>query len=186
MIIKQFTIILPAILLALSATACGYDEIATDSVTEIRIAPFDNAGELPKSLDADGRCCRQSLMLWISFRLTDYADLAHLASPMVRMQVIALSDFDEGLPAGSDITSRFMLHPVRPEISMTDPDTHTYEPVRFSMPSEQEPLHTIYQEGAYLMLVSPPAEPVKCRFTVVATFADGTSLSATTGEIDLF
>lgn len=183
---KYFFLFFSSILLAVASVSCGYDEVESDAVTEIHIMPFNNAGELPVPLGDDASCPRSSLLLWLSFSLADYADVAHLASPMVELRIITLTDLADGFPAGSDVSSLFMIHPIRPEISHTDFDSYDYDPVRFSLPSPQQPLATVYREGAYFMLMAPPAEPQQCQFVATAFFADGSSLSATTDFISLF
>ena len=183
--IKSLTITISLLLvLATAVASCGYDDVVTDKVEAVRVSDFDNSGELPKKIE-DRTCPRMAYMLWLSFQLRDYADVAHLAQPMTGLRIITVSYFDSGHPAGSDVTDLFKLHPIRPEISMTDFDTNSYEPVRFALPSQQKPLDTVYREGAYLMLMTPPEEGQQCQFMVEVAFADGTTLSATCDAVEL-
>ena len=172
------------LVIAIAVASCGYDDVVTDKVEAVRLSGFDNSGELPKKIEG-GTCPRMAYMLWVSFRLSDYADVAHLTQPMTGLRIITVPDFDAEYPAGSDVTHLFKLHPIRPEISMTDFDTNSYEPVRFALPSQQKPLDTVYREGAYFMLMTPPEEGQQCQFMVEVAFADGTTLSATCGAVEL-
>ena len=171
-------------MIAIAVASCGYDDVVTDKVEAVRLSGFDNSGELPKKIEG-GTCPRMAHMLWVSFRLSDYADVAHLTQPMTGLRIITVPDFDAEYPAGSDVTHLFKLHPIRPEISMTDFDTNSYEPVRFALPSQQKPLDTVYREGAYFMLMTPPEEGQQCQFMVEVAFADGTTLSATCDAVEL-
>lgn len=171
-------------MIAIAVASCGYDDVVTDKVEAVRLSGFDNSGELPKKIEG-GTCPRMAYMLWVSFRLSDYADVAHLTQPMTGLRIITVPDFDAEYPAGSDVTHLFKLHPIRPEISMTDFDTNSYEPVRFALPSQQKPLDTVYREGAYFMLMTPPEEGQQCQFMVEVAFADGTTLSATCDAVEL-
>lgn len=165
-------------MIAIAVASCGYDDVVTDKVEAVRLAGFDNSGELPKKIEG-GTCPRMAYMLWVSFQLSDYADVAHLTQPMTGLRIITVPDFDAEHPAGSDVTGLFKLHPIRPEISMTDFDTNQYEPVRFAIPSQQKPIGTVYREGAYFMLTTPPEHQRQCQFAVEVAFADGTTLAAT-------
>lgn len=169
----------------LAIASCGYDDVETDKVESMKVQGFDNSGELPRHI-ANGRCSGNAYMMWVSFQLADYADVAHLASPMTGLRIITATDFDEQHPAGCDVSGLFMLHPIRPEISMTEYETNTYQAVRFAVPTEQSPLATVYREGAYFMLTMAPAGERQCRFTVEVQFADGTVLSAAGDEVTLY
>ena len=172
-------------MIAIAVASCGYDDVVTDKVEAVRLSGFDNSGELPKKIEG-GTCPRMAYMLWVSFRLSDYADVAHLTQPMTGLRIITVPDFDAENPAGSDVTHLFKLHPIRPEISMTDFDTNQYEPVRFAFPSLQQPLGIVYREGAYFMLMKSPAEERECRFATDVEFSDGKILSAQCQAVTLY
>ena len=77
--IKSLTITISLLLvLATAVASCGYDDVVTDKVEAVRVSDFDNSGELPKKIE-DRTCPRMAYMLWLSFQLRDYADVAHLA-----------------------------------------------------------------------------------------------------------
>ena len=172
-------------MIAIAVASCGYDDVVTDKVEAVRLSGFDNSGELPKKIEG-GTCPRMAYMLWVSFRLSDYADVAHLTQPMTGLRIITVPDFDAEYPAGSDVTHLFKLHPIRPEISMTDFDTNQYESVRFAFPSLQQPLGIVYREGAYFMLMKSPAEERECRFATDVEFSDGKILSAKCQAVTLY
>ncbi|MGN1245971.1 MAG: DUF5034 domain-containing protein [Muribaculaceae bacterium] len=180
--LRQYFLLL--IVMAIAMASCGYDDVVTDRVEGVNVESFDNSGELPKKI-GDGKCNRMAYLLWVSFSLGDNADVAHLAQPMTDLRIVTLGDFDAGHQAGSDVTELFALHPIRPEISMTDYDTNNYEAVRFSMPSAQHKLDTIYREGAYFMLITPPEPGQQCQFRVEVRFADGSTMQAT-GDVVTF
>ena len=173
------------LVIALVSVSCGYDEYVSDEVVGIRLEGFDNAGKIPQAIES-GRCSGQSYMLWVSFVIKDYGDVAELSNPMVALRFITLTDFDESHPAGSDVTEFFDMYPIRPEISASDYDTYEYEPVRFAVPSHNSPVGVVYQEGAYFMLMKSPAEERECRFATDVEFSDGKILSAQCQAVTLY
>ena len=177
--------IVVVLIIALGCESCGYDEYVSDEITAMQIEGFDNSGKIPKPIES-GLCSGQAYMLWVSFQISDYGDVAELANPMVALRFITLTDFDEAHRAGSDVTEMFDMHPIRPEISGSDYDTYIYEPVRFAMPSRQSPLAVVYKEGAYFMLMESPKDKRECRFAAEVEFSDGKILSAQCEAVTLY